>query len=106
MSGAGPPLTREGPGRRRAGRRRGEKNFTGYGWTAGSRHPDCRGDRNSDGDGYGGQNRNRTDVTEPAAMLGAVVSFLFRGEGVGLRAQSGAEQQHDEQEFPAEVPLG
>ncbi len=39
-------------------------------------------------------------------MLRAVVIFLFRGEGVGLRAQSGAEQQQDKQEFPAEVPLG
>ena len=39
-------------------------------------------------------------------MLRAVVSFLFRGEGVGLRAQCGAEQQHDKQEFPAEAPLG
>jgi len=86
MFGAGPPLTRDGLSRRRAGGRGGEENFTGYGGTAGSGHPDCRGDRYGDGHGDRGKNRNRTDVTQAAAVLRAVVSFLFRGEGIGLRA--------------------
>ena len=39
-------------------------------------------------------------------MLGTVVGFLFRGEGVALRAESGAEQQNYKQQFPSEFPLG
>jgi hypothetical protein len=45
-------------------------------------------------------------VAKTAAVLRAVVSFLFGGEGVGLRAERGAEQQNGQQEFPAEFALG
>jgi hypothetical protein len=34
-----------------------------------------------------------------------MMTFVFRGDRLGLRAQSGAEQQHDQKEFPTEVPL-
>jgi hypothetical protein len=44
-------------------------------------------------------------MTETAAVVGTVVSFLFGGEGVGLRAESGAQQQNDEHELAAQVPL-
>jgi hypothetical protein len=38
-------------------------------------------------------------------MLRTVMSFLFGGEGAGLRAESGPQQQADEQQFPAEFAL-
>ena len=38
-------------------------------------------------------------------MLRTVVGFLFRGEGVGLRAESGPQQQYREQEFRADFTL-
>jgi hypothetical protein len=38
-------------------------------------------------------------------MLGTVVSFLFRSEGAGLRAESRPKQQNREQQFRAEFTL-
>src|ERR1019366_1927649 len=100
--GAGLPTMRNGLSGRCAGRRRGEENLAGGAGSAGRGHPDCREDGSYDGDGCRGQDRDRPDVTQPTAVVGPVVSFLFGGEGVGLRAESGAQQQHDQQKFPAE----
>ena len=44
-------------------------------------------------------------MTQPAAVVGPVVSFLFRGEGVGLRDARHAQQQHDKQCFPVAVEV-
>jgi hypothetical protein len=38
-------------------------------------------------------------------MLGTVVSFLFRAEGAGLRAEGGPQQQNREQQFRADFTL-
>src|SRR2546426_684717 len=88
-----------------AGRRRGEENLAGRARCAERGHPNCREDRRYDDDGCCGHNRYRADVTEPTAVLGAVMKFLFRGKRVGLRAQSCAEQQYYQQDFPAEALL-
>ena len=93
LLGAGPPTYANGLSGRCAGRRRREENFARCAGSAGWGHPDCREDGGYDGDGGRGQDRDRADVAQPAAMLRTVVSFLFRGEGVGLRAESGAQQQ-------------
>ena len=106
LPGAEPPTYAYGLSGRRAGRRRREENFAGSAGSAGWGHPDCRKDGGYDGDGGRGQDRDRADVAQAAAMLGTVVSFLFGGEGAGLRAESGAQQQNREQQFPAEFTLG
>src|ERR1035441_7586747 len=46
-------------------------------------YPDCGGDGRYDGDGCRKQDRDRPEVTQPAAVVGAVVGFLFGGEGTG-----------------------
>jgi hypothetical protein len=38
-------------------------------------------------------------------MLRTVVGFLFGGEGAGLRAESGPQQQNREQQFRADFTL-
>ena len=106
LTGAEPPTYAYGLSGRRAGRRCREENFAGSAGSAGWGHPDCREDGGYNGDRGCGQNRDRADVAQAAAVLGTVVGFLFRGEGVALRAESGAKQQNCKQQFPSEFPLG
>ena len=81
------------------------EDLAGRAGCAGRGNPDCRENWGCDGDGRRGQDGDRTKVTQAAAVVGAVVSFLLRGEGVVLGTQGGAQQQHDERELNAQVPL-
>ena len=103
--GAKPPTYAYGLSGRRAGRCCREESFAGSAGSAGWGHPDRREDGGCDGDRGRGQNRDRAEVAQAAAMLGTVVSFLFRAEGTGLRAERGPQQQNREQQFCAESTL-